>query len=214
MIGWLSEHHQVISSVLDCILQKSSHASGIPLLLVVVDRTSTCSSPLAGRPCGPLAFKMLSGDCSRPFPCPLGHSMTFMCDNECGHFLFTTISRPSKPLSSFPKELHTPNDWDIFSWRIVQNLTFQASSSHLDAYSVQGCALHCLEVRPETRFAMVSSSSSLPGGPHIRLFRSWLLQVSYRPAPFLGLLGDKFNCICGMDGAIKVQKGLRCIKGN
>jgi len=56
-----------------------------------------------------------------------------------------------------------------------------ASSSHLEAYSVQQCALHCLQVRPETRFAM----------------------VSYRPAPFLGLLGDKFNCICGMVGAVK-----------
>ena len=29
--------------------------------------------------------------------------------------------------------------------------------------------------------------------------------MSYRPAPFLGLLGDKFNCICGMAGAVKVQ---------
>ena len=149
-------------------LQKSSHARGVPLHRLVVVPTSSRSSHHKFEPppvwatssCSShnqqhLAFKMFSGDCSWPLPCPLGSEQSFLCDAWMWTFTILCLKLPAR----FPKELQCTLEMiEIFSWRILQNSTFQASSSHLDAYSVQGCALHCLEVRPETRFAMVSSS--------------------------------------------------------
>ena len=171
-------------------LQKSSHARGVPLHRLVVIPTSSRSSHHKFEPppvwatssCSShnqqhLAFKMFSGDCSWPLPCPLGSEQSFLCDAWMWTFTILCLKLPAW----FPKELQCTLEMiEIFSWRILQNSTFQASSSHLDAYSVQGCALHCLEVRPETRFAMVSILSSLPGCPHIWIHPSLSIPGCHR----------------------------------
>ena len=88
----------------------------------------------------------------------------------------------------------------------------QASSSHLSSPSVQGCALHCLEVRPASTHVLVSLLTyqyTLQCRPTPLLALHPLhpspllaLQVSYLPPPLLGFLGDKFSCICGLEGAV------------
>ena len=188
-------------------LQKSSHASRIPLLLLLLlDPTSRRSSHKQQQH---LAFEMFSGDCSRPLPCSLGMKWTFfsrvhflpcplgpyitecfvwwwtwywtdfVCVMSVGFYYLRLYKVFQTTCSISKRAVHS--NWLRYSVEeFFKNSTFQASSSHLDAYSVQGCALHCLEVRPETRFAMVSILLSLPGCPHIWIYPSLSIPGCHR----------------------------------
>ena len=64
-------------------LEESSHATRISLSFAVPPSSSYSYHQ-------PLAIKLLSGDCSGPLPCTLGHFLSFFAD-EFGHLLFLTI---------------------------------------------------------------------------------------------------------------------------
>lgn len=244
-------------------LQRWNNNAGGTNPLFASPRNPTGDHPQQQR----LAFYLFPGDCTGPLPRPSGWplSSSHLVSPAFSKIIFClfvfTISTTNIGLV---QDHHNPHK------NIVPH---QASSSHLEAYSVQQCALHCLQVRPETRFAMVSWYLVVPwchdetraekamtvfgniaipdpvGAEYCTTFtcvsvcvsKVWnftflqcvfvepdqidrkvkwslaiwiclqkidgwrkLCQVSYRPAPFLGLLGDKFNCICGMVGAVKV----------